>query len=452
MINQKKLNIIIITTSFSPQNEVGAIRMSKVAKELVTEGHNVNVIASMISSNEIIDQSIDMIESDYLKIFRVKEGILFYKLLRFFKKILTRKKHPASYMTNNQRKSNFIKFIFQLGINFYSFIENRLWQKNALRIIFKNDLILKDTIVISSYPKIAAHKVGLYLKERFKIKIWITDFRDPFVYSELSIKRKKLQILQDKITRESDIVTYVSKNMIHKFSNHEKTSNKFKYLPNGFDTGDLKFINQTDKKHSKSFFRISYVGSLYSGKRDLSILFDVINEIVNEDLKKKDFIRFNYAGKEFNEIQKQLHDYDIEDLVINMGYISRVESLKIQNQSEILIASTWNTEFDIGVIPGKIYEYFLLKKPVIVITNGSKPYSELGSMVKESNLGIEINTMLEILNEKKILKDFILKAYKDFEQGKTKLSNINYQYIDSYDYKNITKKLVNIIYNTIEEY
>ena len=60
----KKYNVVIIATSFAPQNRIGAIRTSKIAKHLVSEGHKVTVIAPTINSNEPIDKTLNIVESD----------------------------------------------------------------------------------------------------------------------------------------------------------------------------------------------------------------------------------------------------------------------------------------------------------------------------------------------------------------------------------------------------
>lgn len=98
-----------------------------------------------------------------------------------------------------------------------------------------------------------------------------------------------------------------------------------------------------------------------------------------------------------------------------------------------------------GVIPGKIYECFLLKKPTITITNGTEPYSELGSMVKKAELGVEVNAMLDSKIEEDKLKTFILEAYQASMHHSKFEVQYNLEYINRFNYENITKQLIQLI-------
>ena len=95
---------------------------------------------------------------------------------------------------------------------------------------------------------------------------------------------------------------------------------------------------------------------MYNGKRDLSQLFRIIRILIDNEEINENNIKFYYAGKEFNILKNQASKFELEGILVNKGSVAREDSLAIQDQSDIVVVSTWNTEKDVGVIPGKIYE------------------------------------------------------------------------------------------------
>ena len=407
-MKQVNKNILLIATSFAPQNRIGAIRASKIAKNLVLKGYRVTVIAPKIDKDEPIDRTLFLDESDMLKIYRVSHGVIFERTLKAIRNRLLKNRSASSYISKSSETDiGLKKRILNKGISFYSSLENIVWERNAIKLIDRHDLLSQDSIVFSSYPKISAHKVALYLKKKNRCNFWISDFRDPLIYDALKSEKKNNMLHQIEFSQMSDAITYVSENMIEKLSVGTTSRDKFKYLPNGFDNDDLKSIQKTKiNNFATKNLNISYVGGLYNGKRDLSQLFKVIRDLIDCGDISPNNIRFLYAGKEYNVLKEQASKFDLEDILVNKGYVAREDSLAIQNQSDIVVVSTWNTKKDVGVIPGKIYECFLLKKPTITVTNGTKPYSELGSMVKKARLGIELNAMLDDKDESKYREAF----------------------------------------------
>jgi hypothetical protein len=443
----KKHNLVIIATSFAPQNRIGAIRSSKIAKYLVSKGHKVTVIAPTINSNEPIDKTLNIVESDNYSIIRVSHGLVFERTLKLIRNLMLKNRSAASYSGHKQNGNINLKGkILKIGISFYLNLENTIWERNVIKAITNKNVLLQDSIIFSSYPKISAHRIALYLKLNGYCKTWIADFRDPLIYDELGSEHKKNYKHQVEFSNTADLVTYVSEKMVDKLAKGISDHGKFKYLPNGYDCDDMNVINNSSiDRLDATILNISYVGGLYNGKRDLSKLFKAIRDRIDSGDISLNKIRFHYAGKEFSVLKYQASKFKLEDILINKGFVAREDSLAIQNQSDIVVVSTWNTEKDEGVIPGKVYECFLLKKPTITVTNGTKSHSELGSMVKKARLGIELNAMLNDKDEEDKLRAFILEAYQAKTNGLKFEVEYNSEYINSFNYENITQQLIHLI-------
>ena len=54
--------ILFVVTAFSPENAIGAVRISKIVKYLVKNNFEVTVISPELHSGSKIDRSIDSVE------------------------------------------------------------------------------------------------------------------------------------------------------------------------------------------------------------------------------------------------------------------------------------------------------------------------------------------------------------------------------------------------------
>ena len=86
-------------------------------------------------------------------------------------------------------------------------------------------------------------------------------------------------------------------------------------------------------------------------------------------------------------------------------------------------------------IPGKIYEYFALKKPVLSI--GHKEGS-LKDLIEETNVGYHVSDL-------ESTKEVLLKFYNEFlKKGHVELdSNIN---IEDYSMENMARKFADLLH------
>src|SRR5699024_7303069 len=112
------------------------------------------------------------------------------------------------------------------------------------------------------------------------------------------------------------------------------------------------------------------------------LLFSGIRELIKEGQISENEIQFTYAGPNFNWLLGQAQKYKMENILINHGVISRDVALKLQFNSDVVLVATWNeNKIDgKGILPGKIYEAIMLKKPLLSIVSGQVPNSEISRL------------------------------------------------------------------------
>ncbi len=442
--------LLVIATAFAPENAIGAVRTTKLVKYFVRMDWNITVISPKLSEDIKKDNSLICDELDEVKKINIPYG-------RFFSNYIYKKRNKV---VGNNSASSFIKstghsrlskvkaYLTKRTLFIYTLIRNFSWKRQVKKYIDENFKENEFDYIFSSYPSVSSHLAAKYALKKKIAKKWIADFRDPMAYESIHSRFEYFiyNKMQKNICRNASAITVVSKNFAKKFSQQYGMEKKIHYLPNGYDEDDLELIEEKlGTNHSCGFLRVVYAGSMYGGLRDLSPVFSGFKELHNKGLVNINKIHFIYAGKDFQIVKDQAKKYELDGILENIGFISRIDSLNLQNTADVILVSTWNSEDEQGVVTGKVFECFLLKKPVLVIINGTKPGGELSEMIESSGLGISFDSMVADPFQDERLQNFLLNAYKQAIDGQVVPTNCNHKYLESFIYRVLAKKLEDIL-------
>jgi hypothetical protein len=211
-------------------------------------------------------------------------------------------------------------------------------------------------------------------------------------------------------------------------------------IPNGFDEED----RVTEAITEDGMFSFAYVGALYEGKRDLSLLFQAIREMIDAGAMDMEKIRFHYAGSEVSFLIGQAQKYGLEGIIEDHGHLTHEACLKLQASVRFLVMCTWNEKGEEGVFPGKLIEYMLMKKPVINITNGKLPYCEVTQVIRDLDLGVSCEEADG--DSYTALKWWLEEQKRAFLAGDAAIFHPKAEEIDAkYNWKNIVKRFGELI-------
>ena len=310
--------------------------------------------------------------------------------------------------------------------------------KTASRIIEEEEI---EAIISSSWP-ITCHTIAKDLKDKHDL-FWIADLRDlwnmnPYV-SHTFIRQYFERKLELKTFEKTDVLTTTTDLAADTLATlHPKT--KIVPILSGYDEDDLSYLEELMLKEDSDYLSDShdklkfiYAGSLYGGKRDPSNLFNAIRQLEDENKLDSSKLSIEFYGDSTN-LKEIAEKYGLLDIVDIGGKISHEEVLKKQLESDVLLLISWDNEKEKMFIPGKIYEYFALKKPVLSI--GHKEGS-LKDLIEETNVGYHVS---DLDSTKKV----ILKFYNEFlEKGTIEYdADVN---IEDYSMKNMAKKFANLL-------
>ena len=323
----------------------------------------------------------------------------------------------------------------------------KYWHESAFeeasRIIEEEEI---DGIISSSWP-ITCHTIAKDLKERYDIP-WIADLRDlwnlnPYV-SHTFIRNYFERRLELKTFENVDVLTTTTDLASETLASLHPES-RIATILSGYDEDDLKFLSsiideRIDDVHhdvedalKNDKLKLIYAGSLYGGKRDPTNLFKAIRQLEDEGKLDSSKISMEFYGDSTN-LEEIAAKYDLLDILKIGGKISHEEVLKKQLDSDVLLLISWNSEKEKMFIPGKIYEYFALGKPVLSI--GYREGS-LKDLINETKVGCHVSDL-------ESTKEALLKLYDEFlKRGTIELnSEID---IEDYSMENMAKKFSDLL-------
>lgn len=450
------MNILICSKLFFPENQIGAVRITNFAKYLNEFGHNVSVLTESSESIFLDDPA-----ASSIKIIHVDHSKAALKLMNRVAAIVNRKKRiEVQIETNNiKSKNGLIAFYFKLKkstFQFYHLFLERDWYSQAKKVMKHTANNKKFDLLLSSYSPLSSVLIARYLKRKKRGDYWIADLRDSMDKEQYSkVVNAVYNHFQRNMVCKADVITVVSKGqaqMLQRAVGQELYKKRVvEIIYNGFEKKiDHSLLNPSVAFTPKSTdLSITYTGSLYKDRSDMSLLFEALKELIDEKKIKSDNIKIHYAGHNSDDFKKQAGQYGLQYMTKDHGFLSRADSVRLQQSSDVLIALCWNTKKEEGILSGKFFEYLQSFKPIIGIISGDMPNSELSELINELNVGIGCEYIRKS-TDLPLLKNYLLSLYNSkMKEGFISFSP-DAEKINSFQYKNIVQELQKICYTLIK--
>ncbi|WP_298525790.1 glycosyltransferase family 4 protein [uncultured Christiangramia sp.] len=336
----------------------------------------------------------------------------------------------SGIIAKEQEQSTIQKLMLFVRGNFFIPDARKFWVKPSVKYL--KSVLEKEhfDVLITTGPPHSLHLIGLELQKSLGIK-WIADFRDPWTeigyHKKLKLtqsSRQKHVNLESEVLNKADHIITTSHTTKAEFES--KTTRPIRVITNGFD-------NLQKEPITSDHFEISHIGSLLSG-RSPEILWKAIAEIVENVSDFRNKLKIRLAGKISSEVKESIEELGLQEYLQIDGYVSHKEALEMQNRASILLLLEIDSEETRGIIPGKIFEYFAAKKPILAI--GPENW-EAGKMVLDTQSG----TYLLFSDKEKVKSWIIDQFYKKEAQGIKKVNSD----ISQYHRRELTAELADLI-------
>lgn len=421
--------VLIITYYWPPAGGPGVQRWLKFVKYLPDYGIEPIVYIPSNPSYPIIDTSLKNEISDDVTIISqpINEP---YKFAKFLSKNKT-DTISKGLIPEAKRQSVIDKLLLLIRGNFFIPDSRKNWVKPSVTYLSNYIQSFNIDTIITTGPPHSLHLIGLNLKRELGVK-WLADFRDPWTtigyHKELKLTKssqQKHQRLENDVLTMADDIIVTSSNTKSEFQN--KTSTPITVITNGYDNEHSDSV-VLDKK-----FSLAHIGSLLS-KRNPELLWKAIQDLIAENDSFKKHFQLKLVGTVSDVVLNMIKSHSLTDYIDEMGYVSHIESIKIQKESQVLLLIEIDSEDTKCIIPGKLFEYMVSNRPILAF--GPK-HTDVEVILNETNTGEYF-----YYNDYDNLKSTIRKYFNAFMEGNLKTQAIGLQ---KYSRKALTKKLTEIL-------
>lgn len=432
-------NVLIIAYYFPPSGGPGVQRVLKHVQYLKQFGWNPIVLT--VSNGQFPARDESLLEHIPKDVVVVRTTIFEpYDLYR----LLTGKKKGTSIDVNvikkDDQKISWKEKLAELIRATFFIPDARIgWRFSA---ISKGLELIKEhniEAIYSSSPPYTCSIIARSLKKKTGLR-WVAGFRDPWTGFISSPKRWFLPSAIDKhlefsTFNEADAVECawegIIKDALEKYPHLDKS--KFFHVPNGYDSAD--FPKEIDNTPT-SKFTITYTGSLY-GRRNPKSLFDALEIVFNKGEISPIQCTFRFIGRFGAEVEEMFQSVSFPESLEIHGYMSHEESIRYLFKSDVLLLIVDESKESAEIVPGKVYEYLGVLKPIVAIA----PHDgAIASLIRETEAGA-IAHQTEVETIVNIIEDYFRCWQKQTLHQKAGKKEV----IERYERKESTKKLASLL-------
>ncbi|MDC7998216.1 glycosyltransferase [Gilvibacter sediminis] len=425
------LKVLVITYYWPPAGGPGVQRWLKFCTYLPENGVEPTVYIPENPTYPIVDEALS---KEVPKDIRVLKHPI-WEPYGLGKRLGKKSTKTLSKGIIDENPSLLKKLMLFIRGNFFIPDARKAWVKPSVNYLKDHLTEQHYDVIITTGPPHSVHLIGKQLKEDLAIP-WLADFRDPWTtigyHKSLRLlpwNAKKHKNLEAAVLNTADQILVTSPSTKKEFEGI--TQQPIAVITNGYDTSN-KPLKQPELDTQ---FSISHIGSLLA-KRNPEPLWKLLGEFCKaHDTFKKD-LKLVFAGVVAEEVKSSLSQYGLLEQAEFKGYVDHTEAIALQHQSQLLLLLEINAPETRAILPGKLFEYMMARRPILAI--GPKG-SDIKALVEESGSGAFFN--YEQLHED-YLGAYVLNAYQSY---KNKALTLEKNAIDQFDRKVLTEQLATVL-------
>lgn len=367
------MKILIVSWYFPPCNTMGALRIGKLAKFLVGQGHDVRIVCArdqpyaMTLPVEVPKDIVYYSRWGNVNVVPIKVQ----ELRVWLKKKLGRGPEPAAGADAAPAQSPATPSspgLLRRILAFYQHATNIPdgmigWLPHALRAGRRATDGWRPDVVFASAPpfttliagRLIARRVGAPLVIEYRDR-WL---EDPYGYTP-PFRRWIDEKLENWCAAPARGIVTVSGPWQDDY--RARWSKPVVVAYNGFDPDDLAGFDDIAPDIGATL-NILYTGILYPDRRDPAPLFRALAAMP----EARDRIRVDFYGANVEQLQAEIAAYGLEGIVAVHPGVPFRESLRLQRRADVLLLLQWNNVLERGNVPGKVFEYLAARRPVLGI-------------------------------------------------------------------------------------
>jgi glycosyltransferase involved in cell wall biosynthesis len=419
--------VLIITYYWPPSGGGGVQRWLKFVKYLPNFGWTPIVITPENPDFEIQDRSLLHDISNETTVIKLP----IWEPFGFYKRLFGKKAIQQQGVISSRNGSVINKLVLWIRGNIFIPDPRVFWVRPTVNYLTKYINNNPVDVIVTTGPPHSMHLIGLELKKRLGIK-WVADFRDPWskwdVLDQLKLSnksRKHHERLEKSVLESADQILTVGKRLGERLRDLG-AGEKVSVITNGYDQDDFLRTNP----YNKDKFQITHVGLLNNGRNPVE-LWQLLDELCSEEKDFKNDLSVVLAGTIQESVIKTIIEYrNLASSVDIVNYISHEDVLMNYANSALLLLLINKTNNASWILPGKLFEYMMAKKPILA----------LGETESDANDLLTLSGFDPILpyHDKVGIKARVLSAYRDFKNNSGAAAGLS---VEQFNREALTKDL-----------
>lgn len=343
------------------------------------------------------------------------------------------------FMNRSAFIGNILKHILELYYMIqYPVSSNARWKRNAIRLAQDKCDSEHFDAILSTHNLPESHITASLISKKYNIP-WVADYRDLWSQNHYNTGSKRrfahMRQLEIKTLDCCRCCTTVSQPLATDLALLLKKD--VFVIPNGFEIG-----NYPQSSTLRPKFTITYLGSLYNGLRDPTPLLNIISDLIRENVIDTEKIAIDFYGDVLPLIDEKIRDLNLQKVVTQHGRVSKEMSIQMQTTSQILLLLTTTHTKQIGVLPGKMFEYLAAHRPILSM--GYQGNCSISDVLEETGAGVHITSQEQ-------LRAQLISWYNEWLDSGEVNYNGNDEAINCYSHRKMGEKFSQVLYDAISE-
>lgn len=192
---------------------------------------------------------------------------------------------------------------------------------------------------------------------------WVAEFRDLWAddhnYGFPEFRRRLERAMERRILAGASALVTVSEPLADRL--RTRYTQPVAVVMNGFDPADYACA-PVEPAYPAETLNIVYTGMIYSGKQDISTLFSALAK-----LSDRCGIHLYFYGRYLQEVARLATEHNVAHLVSVSPAIPHKQAVEKQMQADVLLLLLWNDPTEKGILTGKLFEYLGARHPILAI-------------------------------------------------------------------------------------
>ncbi len=411
--------VLIVSYYWPPAGGISPLRILKFVKYLRRFGWEPVVVVPEKADYLYYDDTYLKDIPENLEIHRTKiwEPFGAYRLLSGRGKKATN--NPV--YGNNAKKSLIDELSIWIRGNFFIPDARMFWIRPTVKYLSRYLKDNKVDAILTDGPPHTNTVIGMRLAQKFNIP-WLADFQDPWTqvdyYAKMKIGKhadRKHRRLEQEVFRTARKITIASPTWAKDLESIGARNVDVIYY--GYDEDDFRDLKPS---HNDDRFIISHTG-IMGPDRNPETLFRVLRDMTVEDPEFARRLRLVLAGPVDPAVSDAIKTYGLEAYYEAWGNIPRRQALQLNMDSGILLLPINKAPNAKGRLPGKLYEYLRVGRPVLAL---GPEDSDAAEIIRQTQAG----TTLPYDDYERIrtfVSDIFHGRQKISPMGVEKFSNLN---------------------------